>query len=95
MPSNRWNEFIELLFQQSESSNLEALLTIFLTPYERDAIKARVSIFKALLESELPQREISARLGVSIATITRGSNNLKSLNEADTAFLKKQFGIDE
>ena len=95
MSNNQWSQLTELLHKQSHTRDLEKLLMILLAPEERDSIATRLSILKALLDGKQSQREVAAGLGVSIATITRGSNNLKSLEEADKQFLIKQIGISE
>ncbi len=51
-------------------------LSNILTPGEREEIARRLQIVK-LIERGLPQREIAERLNVSIATVTRGSRELK------------------
>ena len=80
MKAELWNEAVNLLDSQKDSNALIEALTILLTPEERNAIGSRLAIIKALLAGNESQREIAARLGVSIATITRGSNMLKTLN---------------
>lgn len=47
-----------------------------LTPMELKEVVMRLQIVK-MLEEGIPQREIAETLGVSIATITRGSRELK------------------
>ena len=47
-----------------------------LTPQELEEIALRLQIFKQLRKG-LPQREIAASLGVSVATVSRGSRELK------------------
>lgn len=93
MPNDQWNQLTDLLFKQKDTKDLEKLLLILLAPEERESIGVRVDVLKALLEGAQSQREIASDLGVSIATITRGSNNLKSLNKANKQFLKKQLGM--
>ncbi|KOO13711.1 transcriptional regulator [Vibrio xuii] len=73
-----WQQILDLISESSQSQQHGMLLTMLLTPDERDALVARVNIFRELLKGELSQRQISQMLGVGIATITRGSNELKS-----------------
>lgn len=58
---------------QAMVSKLEALLT----PSEIRSISMRLEIAKQL-QAGIPQREIAKRLGVGIATVTRGSRELKA-----------------
>ncbi|WP_260260812.1 trp operon repressor [Vibrio intestinalis] len=73
-----WQQVLDLIKQSTESEQHEMLLTMLLTPDERDSLVARVNIFRELLKGDLSQRQISQLLGVGVATITRGSNELKS-----------------
>ena len=73
-----WQQILDLIDQSTQSQQHEMLLTMLLTPDEREALVARVNIFRELLKGDLSQRQISQMLGVGIATITRGSNELKS-----------------
>lgn len=73
-----WQQILDLIRESSQSQQHEMLLTMLLTPDEREALVARVNIFRELLKGDLSQRQISQMLGVGIATITRGSNELKS-----------------
>ncbi len=76
-----WTSFIALVRQAVKNGQDEQLLTMLLTSDERDALVSRANIVLELLKGELSQRQISQLLGVGIATITRGSNELKGLNE--------------
>ena len=82
-----WQQILDLVAKSSESHQHEMLLTMLLTPDEREALVARVNIFRELLKGELSQRQISQMLGVGVATITRGSNELKSKSAQDKAAL--------
>ena len=82
-----WNQVGDLLASQKSHDELVEVLSILLTPEERNAIGSRLAIIRALLAGEESQREISARLGVSIATITRGSNMLKTLDERQKSLI--------
>ncbi|AIW13144.1 trp operon repressor [Vibrio europaeus] len=76
-----WQQILDLIEHSTESQQHQMLLTMLLTPDEREALVARVNIFRELLKGEMSQRQISQMLGVGIATITRGSNELKSKSE--------------
>ena len=64
----------------------EQFLKVFLTPAEIDAISQRLQIVD-MISKGIAQREISEKLGVGIATVTRGSRMLQENNE----LLKKVF----
>ncbi|WP_373777607.1 trp operon repressor [Glaesserella sp.] len=75
-----WQHVLELLKQAVAEDKTEALLSMFLTPDERSALGLRVQIIRALLDNRLSQREIQQQLNTSAATITRGSNMLKTVD---------------
>ncbi|MCD1193260.1 Trp operon repressor [Vibrio cholerae] len=84
---SEWQQVLDLVKQAVQQEQHEMLLTILMTPDEREALVARVNIVNELLQGELSQRQISQMLGVGIATITRGSNELKSRSEDEKAAL--------
>ncbi|MCG3730070.1 trp operon repressor [Vibrio cincinnatiensis] len=84
-----WRELLALVKQATAQGQHEMLLTILMTPDEREALVARVNILCELLKGELSQRQISQLLGVGVATITRGSNELKSRSEQERDSLAK------
>ncbi|WP_321367850.1 Trp family transcriptional regulator [uncultured Desulfuromusa sp.] len=64
-----------LLIQESPAA-MEKALRDLLTTSELIDVANRLQIFE-MLEQGIPQRQIADRLGVGIATVTRGSNTLK------------------
>ncbi|MBW3697044.1 trp operon repressor [Vibrio sp. T187] len=82
---NDWQQLMDLVKTAAENDQHELLLTMMMTPDERDALVARVNILCELLKGDLSQRQVSQMLGVGVATITRGSNELKAKSEQEKA----------
>ncbi|EOB1206799.1 trp operon repressor [Photobacterium damselae] len=87
----QWQQVIDLLRQAATEQKEDALLQLLLTPDERDALLARVNIVHELLNGQRSQRKISELLGVGVATITRGSNELKHQDEATKTWIGEQL----
>ncbi len=64
------------LFSQDSPAALEKALGDLLTASELDDVARRLQIIEMLAEG-IPQRQIADRLGVGIATVSRGSSVLK------------------
>ncbi|NLS12222.1 trp operon repressor [Vibrio sp. SM6] len=90
-----WQQIMTLVQHSAAQDQHTMLLTSLMTPDERDALIARVNIFRELLKGELSQRQISQMLGVGVATITRGSNELKSKSDQERAQLSVLLGVTE
>jgi len=56
---------------------MQAALDIILTDKEHEDVDKRLQIFHQL-ETHVPQREVSANLGVGIATVTRGAKAMRT-----------------
>lgn len=78
-----WQQIIELIRTSMDSEQDDMLLTMLMSRDERESLISRVNIINELLKGELSQRQISQMLGVGIATITRGSNELKSKSDEE------------
>ncbi|GLT18114.1 Trp operon repressor [Vibrio zhanjiangensis] len=90
---NEWQQILDLIKSSTESNQHEMLLTMLLTADEREALISRVNICCELLKGELSQRQISNKLGVGVATITRGSNELKLKSENEKAQISSLLGL--
>ena len=85
------NGFIDLCLSCTNESLFEALFDLFLTEEEKSDLALRYLIVKELLKKEKSQREIAKSLNVSIAKITRGSNELKRIDKKLLKHLKDKL----
>ncbi|MBT6691758.1 helix-turn-helix domain-containing protein [Candidatus Parcubacteria bacterium] len=72
----------QYLAKKKKPQDMERFLQAILTPQELDAIPKRLEII-SLLKRGVTQREIAEKLGLGIATVTRGSRELKKGNFKD------------
>jgi len=86
-----WWRFLALCQQVESADDWDAFFHVFLTFEEREAIAKRYLIVRELLKGEKSQREVSAEFQVSIAKITRGSNELKQTGDKMRAFLRQNM----
>ncbi|TYA31431.1 trp operon repressor [Aggregatibacter actinomycetemcomitans] len=91
----QWNAFLNILQTAFEQGKAQDVLTLLLTPDERDALGLRLQIVARLLNKNLPQREIQQNLNTSAATITRGSNMLKTMDPAFVDWIRTQLNEQE
>ncbi len=83
-----WDLFISYCQHTNSQQELSELLTYFLTPEEVEQIASRALLTDELIKGDKVQRTIAKELEVSIATVTRCSNNLKRINNRLKKFLK-------
>ncbi|WP_028301339.1 Trp family transcriptional regulator [Oceanospirillum beijerinckii] len=70
------DELVNHLLAMKDAEQMQSAIEGLLTPSELSEITKRLQIFKLLREG-IPQRQIAEKLGVGIATVTRGSRALK------------------
>lgn len=71
------SHLVNHLLAQKTAEEMEVALRHLLTASELLDVANRLQIFE-MLEQGVPQRQIAEKLGVGIATVTRGSNAMKS-----------------
>lgn len=89
--TDNWQQFLELLQQAITDNCQHQLLQLLLTPDERLVLATRVKIIEELLKGQLSQRQLKDQLGVGIATITRGSNGLKTAPDTFVSWLSSHL----
>ena len=70
------DELIDLLSGIAVNSTMSDTLSNLLTPQEMEEMALRLQIFKGLLNNK-SQRQLAKDLSVSLATVSRGSRELK------------------
>ncbi len=81
----------QLLLKAQKANLLGELLLFLLTPGELDDLYKRLDLVSGILEGAQTQRELSANVGISIAKVTRGSNELKRCSIELKSFLEKHL----
>lgn len=85
------NQIIELLRQAPDERIRLELLELLFTPTELEQLTARYQIILGLIQQQKTQRELSLHLNLSIAKITRGSNELKRCSAKLRNYLTQFF----
>ncbi|MDO8741596.1 MAG: Trp family transcriptional regulator [Candidatus Roizmanbacteria bacterium] len=73
---NKVGELVEAFLKNKSGVEMLDFLKGILTPSELDELTTRLQIVK-LLKKGLPHQEIARRLEVGVATVTRGSRELR------------------
>lgn len=76
MNKKYFEELIDSFLKQKKVVELRDFLFGILTPKEIEEISTRLQIIK-LLKKDVIQHKIAEKLGVGVATVTRGSRELK------------------
>lgn len=84
-------EIVKLFAHETDEKNLMALLDLLLTPEEKHDLGMRYWIIKELRAGKKTQREMARELNVSVAKITRGSNELKRIDAQFLDYLKEKL----
>ncbi|EGT82306.1 putative trp repressor [Haemophilus haemolyticus M21639] len=89
----QWNAFLQMLKTAFEENKAQEFLTLLLTADERDAVGLRLQIVSQLIDKNMPQREIQQNLNTSAATITRGSNMIKTMEPDFMQWMKQHIDL--
>jgi len=87
----KFNEIMLLLNEAPNEAIRFELAELLFTPHELMQLGARLEIIKYLVQGHKTQREVAALLKLSIAKITRGSNELKRRSVALKTYLGEFF----
>lgn len=90
----QWQQLLKFLKQGFAEGKEQEILMMLLTPDERDSLGLRLQIVKQLLDKKLSQREIQQNLNTSVATITRGSNLIKSIDPTFLQWVKTHLDVE-
>jgi TrpR family trp operon transcriptional repressor len=76
MKNNYLKQLVKSLLKIKKPKEMEKFLKGLLTAQELKSVPVRIEIVR-LLKAGVPQREIVKKLKVGVATVTRGSRELK------------------
>ncbi len=74
-----YNSLVEAFLSLKTKKDVKSFLDGILTQKEREELPVRLQIIK-LLKKGVPQHEIASKLGVGVATVTRGSKEIAKGN---------------
>lgn len=79
MNTRYYKSLVETILSLTSKKDVRDFLDGILTPKEREEIPVRLQIVK-MLKKGVPQHEIASKLGVGVATVTRGSKEIAKGN---------------
>lgn len=79
MNTRYYDSLIETILSLTSKKDVRDFFDGILTPKEREEIPVRLQIVK-MLKKGVPQHEIASKLGVGVATVTRGSKEIAKGN---------------
>jgi Trp operon repressor len=83
-------QFIELIKKVSrDKRDIHELFSLLMTQKEYEELARRLEVMRALDVGTESQRTIAERLHISIATVTRGSNEYQRNKEKISKYLQK------
>ena len=85
MDDRLYNELLDSFLHVKDKRELDALLHGLLTQKELEELPKRLEIFK-LLKKGTTQHDIAEKIGVGVATVTRGSLELQRGNIQKTSW---------
>ena len=88
VPKRHYTELVQLFVSIGNADDVAQLLEDILTPQEIESLAERWQIVKELAAGN-SQREVAAKLNVSISKVTRGSRVLKYGTGAFARFIQK------
>ena len=71
-----FNDLVKILQEIDSKEEMVNFLNGILTPKEKEELVRRLDIVK-MLKRGIPQHEIAQKLGVGVATVTRGSKEIQ------------------
>lgn len=79
MNARYYDSLVEVILSLDSKKDVRDFLDGILTPKEREEIPVRLRIIK-MLKKGVPHHEIASKLGVGVATVTRGSKEIAKGN---------------
>ena len=86
-----WTLFLKLCRDVDSPQTLKNFFDFIFTPEERLSLAGRIELVQELMKGEKSQRDISKKLNISIAKITRGSNALKTIHPSLLKWLQDEL----